>query len=484
MDILYICIIMGTSLGFWRISSKDQEKKTKNASGYKLFFIFLCFLISWFFYIKTYHVATFKNIVEVKGYNGGFGETDIIKKDTISNITFFSKFVDKEWKKDIYIEDIGNSEYSGMVAYVKFSNDSDACFHRYPDAHLLFDENLPPDSLIKHLYKFNFAASSIPNLFPFIKTTNQKATISNNGDFYNNSDISVINRKGDVEELKSRHVDTEYNGMDYGTYSSNIIYTKKNNSSKVDDYWFIARYADSKINNLSIFSLADLSQCIYEFKIKSDIPVKSIRLFLDVPAEFSSLDINKHNVQYNGFTLSDLSSIDLTNSTFFRVHAKLPTQENLQLIRSLILTSLITALFSLLISNSYYYIRKKIKRYYNKRETKKHINWNQKLKVVYFWVPAVKGLAFLLFTILIIWMIMLMTNYILRITEDNIIPFKIWLSSIIIITAAFIIYLVYIWYQYKIYKHKKRPIRKGENIDDDNKKYDFDYKRLVDKYFD
>lgn len=455
VNLLYICTIIGTSLGFGKIYSKDQERKTRNASFYKIVLLILALLISWFFYIKTYQIATLKSIVTIERYKGAFDETDSVCKDEISNIIFFTKFIDRRWQDDIYISDMGDElKSSGLLMYSKLNNDSNV-YHKLCKIYNGEKQYiLPPIDTLKHLYKIDYAATSVPNLFPLLSTTTSKRLsthILEDGVTF----ISTRDYVCDVEDVAINKTDYTLNEnvSGYGTYSSNLIYTEKKPKSREDDFWFKMGLVDDKINNLSVFSLADLSQCVFEFQIKSDIPINSISLFLDVPANFSALDIERDKVTYNGFTLSDLSSITETGSGLIRVHAKLPTQENLQLIRSLILTSIITALFSLLISNIFYYSRK-----INKRRTRYNkLKWVEKLKLKFFWIPAVKRLAVLFFILLFLWLLLLSTNSFVSVSEEYTGFMILWSIVIIIVISSIIIGVTY--YSYTKFVKQRHTIR-------------------------
>lgn len=455
--VLYLCSIFGTSLGFWKIYSKDQKKKTRNASGYKVVLLLLCFLLSWFFYIKTYQVATLKNIVVVEGKKGSFDETGKERKDTISNITFFSKFVDEKWQEGIYISDMSpDLNSSGMLMFVKLNNDSGV--HQY-----YFDEGralaYATNDSLKHMYNVSFAATSIPSLFPFSSATSQ-SFVSSDSLF-----VSVVSNKqaiDDIEKIMYGASDDKMpswvtnNSTNWGTCSSSLFYSYEKNNSKEDDYWFKTITADSKINNISIFSLADLSQCDFEFQFKTDIPLKSFTLFLDVPADFSSLDIVRDKVTYNGFTLDSLESLNEHGGGVFRVHAKLPTQENLQLIRSLVLTSIVTALFTMLLSNIYYYSRKWLRE--NQHRNTRQSVWRRKLEIRYLWYIMGQRLALFSFVLFAAWLIMLELNLIVSIPESKT-GLVISLSILAIVLIVFsIIAITYFGYRQFIKSRYQRLI--------------------------
>jgi len=444
--VVLLCSVIGTSLGFWKIYSKDQVKKTKNASGYKVVLLFLCLLLSCFFYIKTYQVATLKNIVVIKGYKGSFNETGSEYKDTISIITFYTKFVDKKWQEDLYLQDMGpDLKSSGMLMFVKLNNDSSAHHYYFEDGKAIVSSLT--DSL-KHMYEVTHAATAIPTLFPFSSPIPQS--------FVNEdpTGVSIVAHNKSIDDIEKILDETPDNKMpswvansssNIGMYSSNLIYTHENPFSKEDDYWFRLSNTYTEGNKFSIFSLADLSQCNFEFRIKTDIPVCNLSLFLDVPAEFGALDIVRDNVIDNGFTIGNLDKLHETGDGFLRVHAKLPTQENLQLIRSLVLTTIVTALFSMFLSNCYYYFRKRIKEKEKKVTYKSR--WRNKLKIRFFWFVAGQRLALFLFALLIIWILMLHTNLLISIPQKNFLLVCILAISIVVLIIALIISISYYNYQ-------------------------------------
>jgi hypothetical protein len=67
------------------------------------------------------------------------------------------------------------------------------------------------------------------------------------------------------------------------------------------------------------------------------------------------MEVNSYGILAKG----DFLNKDIVKNGSYRFHIKLPTLANLQLIRSLILTTLLTAFSSMFILNLFYWLRKK-----------------------------------------------------------------------------------------------------------------------------
>ena len=123
-------------------------------------------------------------------------------------------------------------------------------------------------------------------------------------------------------------------------------------------YVDLYQYAYSKYtNSLDFFTSADISQYTYVISLNSDCPVKDLYVDYDIPIEMANN--NEHiSVGTRGFYLDSVMVNNLRKVPSMGFQVKFPSLANLQLIRSLILTTLLTALFSLFCKNLYYSIRK------------------------------------------------------------------------------------------------------------------------------
>ena len=201
------------------------------------------------------------------------------------------------------------------------------------------------------------------------------------------------------------------------------------------------------INKMNFLTAADVSQFTYVLGVISKMPVKNIHVITDIPIEMCPID---EWVKPNtfGFDMEDGVSNDL-NKSLTAVHIKLPTLANLQLIRSLILTTLITALVSLFAVNLYYCLRRSAKGYRKKHAMSisklRHIS---KLRITLFrytmnLIMVALGVA------ICKWSWMLLMNQSLAVDlkklENH---FELILAGVIIASLLIIITLLY-WYSHR-----------------------------------
>lgn len=94
------------------------------------------------------------------------------------------------------------------------------------------------------------------------------------------------------------------------------------------------------------FTAADISQYILGLGISSDCPIDAIEVRYDIPIEVSSDNSGIASGTLAFYLYSDLLR-DTMKGGISHILVKLPTMANLQLVRSFILTTLLTALFTL-----------------------------------------------------------------------------------------------------------------------------------------
>lgn len=114
---------------------------------------------------------------------------------------------------------------------------------------------------------------------------------------------------------------------------------------------------DSLFNYVDYFTSSDMSQRVYCVDFASDVPICGININFDEPIELSEIYPKPDNLDMNQITYTDRKKLDYLRTKSLRFHAKLPTYENKQLLRSLILTTILTTVFSLFCRNLYLCIR-------------------------------------------------------------------------------------------------------------------------------
>ena len=479
MIIINIFIAIIIAIGFWRNTSKEHKRMIAKASLTKTVILFLLSAAMTFFYYKSYQVATFKNWVVVKGIKGSYSnknDTIITNGDTIINnkndrirlLTILSKFT----HNDLYLSEPTSQvwdsvNYSGIRTYVQLYNNKGNT-KWYPNITV---DDIPYNyKEINHIYKVFYYTNTIPNFMPFAYYEDYSLVRNN-----------VELNKGEYFDLEnygfkiSKNIDEI--GKDYDKVFAAQISSKKNNSN--NDYTFFRyRTFSNYVNTLNFFSAADLSQCQYQIKISSDINVDVLGMYFDLPIEVPSLDVIKHNVSSKGIFINLKNINNEGKNMFLDLHVKFPTLANLQLIRSLILTTLLTALLALFFKNLYYYSRKIYERHsrkiYKKRKEENKDPFAYSRKMALLWIPVGKIILWTFIFAFAFLLILSILNSPFRINVESV-PFLIFKIGI-----SLLLYMIllcgtfYFLYSKGIYLRdlKKRIINKYKEIK--NKKEDIE----------
>ena len=138
---------------------------------------------------------------------------------------------------------------------------------------------------------------------------------------------------------------------------SDLYYRNIQNIEKYEQHKEVSR-RDMKVNSVNFLTAADLSQGIYEINIHSDIPLEVLRVDFDIPVNISSMYPEPDMKSMREIVFHDRKKLDYIQSQKIKFHAKFPTLENQQLIRSLILTTILTAIVSMFFANLYFCIRR------------------------------------------------------------------------------------------------------------------------------
>lgn len=361
----FIAIIV--ALFFWGNSTKDKEEKTKYASITKTL-IFLVFSIAiGVFYYKTCQVATIYNAIEVKGVRVSKMSNDSVNhvSDTVSIIVVRNAFssggiYDREFSKYI---DSKEKNAGGVFINVDMHNKSPYTICSEPSYNNVSNQ-IPFDS-VGHVYMFSTYSTRIPSLIPLFITYEESDSIINDT-YYSKAlfyDVrrhpetfqfslrNHLNYSDDILEVNNKELPNAYMWQGISASSKSFV----DNSGEYSNFrhYFYSKYH----NTMNFFTAADISQYVHIIQIKSSCPVSEFVMEYDVPIKTTALSTDMDLGTY-GFSCKGKYLSEMVNSNTAPFHIVLPTLANLQLIRSLILTTLLTTLISLFLSNLYFLIRK------------------------------------------------------------------------------------------------------------------------------
>lgn len=347
------------ALFFWKKATKDAEEKTEHSSWIKTGVFGVLALAVTCFYIKTNQVATVYQYMDIRAIRGcvdsmNYGEV----MDSIESVVIVNKFSDGITERIIKQQGIDNkinrrfSKLESGGFYINFDLQHDekylTCNFLTRDSMRMFRGQLS-DSCRHALYIENWT-NAIPSLLPLFVTTEGRTIYHDI-----NKGLYIKTLEYDLHSLKNAP-EYVYYGSNYidGIYSSTFVADSTNNNG------FTYSSPNNYINNLGFLSAVDVSQYTYYLKINSSYNIKELCVKYDLPIEIMPHDTCM-TTQSTSFVIKGRYLNNIINNLsddYYAFHVKLPTLANLQLIRSLILTTLLTALVSLFFINLFYRIRK------------------------------------------------------------------------------------------------------------------------------
>lgn len=372
-------------------ASKEVEEKTENASWIRtLVYAVLSFVICTF-YVKTNQVATIYTMVDVTGIRESRDTAGNVA-DTLSLLeiknTFNSPLIDGNKANAVKNKALGKRlNYGGVYCKLTAQNLSP---YKIVTNHANLD-SLGLSLLSEnhgHNYMIDISNTSIPSLIPIYPSYRDQMEYGENKmymamfvDDMKHMEFDRLEVWENTAEGESEHVETELNPFNVGSFCSIIV----RDSLKIDEVsepltFFKFQATGTMINTLNFFTAADISQYTHALQIHSTCPIKEINFMYDIPIEIpiinSSMKVGPMGFGFKGDFVNDVMR---NNSTVY--HVKLPTLANLQLIRSLILTTLATALLAMFFTNMYYYLRKRVLKYYTEKQIAVNENGLKKFKL-------------------------------------------------------------------------------------------------------
>lgn len=364
---------------FWGKVSKDVEEQTQLASWVRmLVYGALAFAVG-VFYVKTYQVATVYNGLEIVGVRESLdslgNNTDTIDVIRITN-RFSAGITENREEKKIRPPKNGSSDndHSGIfIAHsLKYGDDNITRTKKeiLADPYSVYASgfnNIPLDDY-SHLYQTNVITSLIPSIIPFFPSFFSEGSNPTDlgSDYFLSSDLKTYNTNSKYQPIKQTYIKNTLNGevekheAKEEAFHESVLYMYTFGDTLKRDKTYQAVYSiDEHVANvMNFFTAADISQYTLGITIATNCYVKNIVVTHDVPIEImpydSCMTVTSHSIFLNEKFVQE----NLKKQAALPFHVKLPTLENMQLIRSLILTTILTALVSLFCCNVYYLIRK------------------------------------------------------------------------------------------------------------------------------
>lgn len=352
------------TFGFYKRATTEIEEKTDNASWWRVFIYLVLTILVLAFYVKSYSIAHVINMVQIDALKGS-------PTDTIKSLYFFSTLKPDSYSYGDQIElkladSIAEpmSGKSGASFSIAFGGDS---IRENPNYKTLTDSLKRYDST-GGLYGFSYAGSHIKSFSPFLEVP---TTIETPVQYPQNQNFTYDYTL--CEKFGSNYTQDFLRGPDgkpvIPNMSGDDCYQFLWRSNKNKYRFHTTAVSSELINAFGFLTAADLSQCIISTTMKTNIPIEELGFIFDMPVEVTAFPGDYEN-RMTEVIITDTTLLkelyhtcqDSDKQVTLQYHVKFPTMANLQLVRSLILTTILTAVVALLFSNLYYCARRFVMR--------------------------------------------------------------------------------------------------------------------------
>ena len=366
-------------------TTKDKQEKTRNASWFRTIVYGILTIIAGFLFYKSYQVATIVNIVDLEALRGARYDSQH-SKDTVECLSIYNKFRCLNSYKNDYLE-VGNkysedgdsmiAEDGGAIVDIHIAEMSPDLIENSPLLSKEYEEEIfdnigKKTSELGPIYLFALITTNIPSFIPlYPKVDIEKGWERDDENNMFKKELIRNTRKDKIKytntsEFTQEEID-EQNALNRVLDNGILVRVDGILDTLLFDNYAYIGAAHQFANTMDILTAADISQYTYVLRFASDMYVKQLVVDYNIPIEVSHSQKDMEVGTY-GFSISDEMIGGLNDDASLAVHVKLPTMANLQQIRSLVLTALLTTFFSLFFTNFFYRIRKHAIKYRNRHK--------------------------------------------------------------------------------------------------------------------
>ena len=450
MHIFLIAILL--TLGLFRKQSDEQEIRTRNASWVRTFVYGILSFALWVFYMKTNEVPVIKQGIDISAIQSATDKNNKIQDK--ASVYIVSRFDNNALFEDLFKFGKGegydendnsvyensstlkfnpkNEKYGGVNVKLSCRYDSVTTFVTNNKNHYLVGGMPLPIPEYNHCYEVSVIMSHIPSILPFQAIISP--TIYNHVDsLYGFNLIFTGSLKNYVNSFRLLGTDKFYGHS--AIVFANIVGT--HNKIQQGIYDLNSPISSNVQNTMNIFSAADMSQCIYEIGINTPCELENIYMNFDVPVELLPSKYKPDQLDAYDIVFSDSTTLSNIKNHFMILYCKFPTLQNIQIVRQLVLTTILTALLALFFSNFYYSIRRNIQR---KKIVSPKLGFLKVWKLRHYWDKKVARFIVVVFSILGILTLMRLLDYSILINSEYILLFQL---SIIAVPIIILIYFIF-----------------------------------------
>ena len=375
------------ALFFWGKSTKDIEEKTQLASKMRTCVYGVLTFLVLVFYIKTYQVATVFHTIQTLGVKESVNANGELA-DSIPSIRLVNKFSSNITENFILnktddpdADDLKSiSETGGLFMAINLHSGPAYKSRKNPKIEKAENEirminGYVPEATFgkytlndyypyNHAYLLCYITSSIPSMIPFFPTykVEKKKELDNSG---MSQEIIMSDWDSYGEGLISSTRIKDIDGNTHEVINKDNIHERYVGTTAIcdtitnlKDYHYKFHFERNFLQSMNFFTAADISQYTCDIHLETDCYIEQMKISYDLPIEINPHDSCMKVSSYSFVLNGDFLNKQIANQNSYRFHVKFPTLANLQLIRSLILTTLLTALVSLFFCNLFYLFRK------------------------------------------------------------------------------------------------------------------------------
>lgn len=470
-------IVILVTFGFWSRQSKDKKIRTSNASWLRTSVYFVLLVMVSVFYYKSNQIPVITHEINICGIKRATVDSNQTAIQDKASLYIVSRFDNNKLFKHLYEyhkqnDTIGNvkiQDNGGVAVKLSLYNDSSTIFRFNVNKNnkFYYDNNPLYKDMYNHYYAVSIVSSRISSISPFqpnLETYYSKGvTYMDTIPAYCQIVISSINEAKKENAFKDSAI--------YNYYDRNAICSLLQIwACRVDSLEMLEAFLpieSNVLNSMNFFSAADLSQCTYVVGVMSECPLENIYFNFDVPVEMLPSKFKPTQLDAYDICFKDSFMLEQIRNHVMTLHVKMPTMQNLQLVRSLILTTLLTALLSLFLSNLYYALRRSIKRC-KRRKNKSQLDFSFLRRIKKHWEKSLHRTIYFILLVLLLLTVQRCSNYYILIDATK---FDMFNYAIICLFVVVVIYYISLFYRMKKGKYKTKDIKNDDVNNSDMMKY-------------
>ena len=384
---------------FWGKTTAESEDRTRHSSWMRTLIFLVLTICVGLIYVKTLEILTLTNYIDIRAAKNVPSSEE--ENQDLAQIAINTKIDDhKENEADrikknilqgnssgtnadspVYDLDVYYGKYSSSRIAISLDNEtSPALFNHITDKKSYTPvPDVPWNKILAYPENLGFSKTfNIDSLCTLLKedydqqyfvATYQSSVL----DFrplqiltpsipYDHLDSAIYNKSigSHTKNAQIKSLVSEGSFEDEGVLHFDAISHKRSGSPYYYDKLTIENFY-AKFNNLRYITAGDISQAVFQLQLHSDIKITELLVNFSSPVEFVQLPFTPDEISPYGFRITNTSLIRQLLDKDVRLFVKFPAMANKQLVRSLILTTLLTALASLFLTNLYFCIRRAIR---------------------------------------------------------------------------------------------------------------------------